>query len=41
VKHSLRAAVALSEIIEVLNQRFSTELNDEDRLFFQQIKAKA
>jgi type I restriction enzyme R subunit len=31
----------LSEIIEVLNQRFSTEFKEEDRLFFQQIKEKA
>jgi type I restriction enzyme R subunit len=31
----------LSEIIEVLNERFGTEFNDADRLFFEQIKAKA
>lgn len=31
----------LSEIIEVLNERFGTEFTDEDRLFFEQIKEKA
>lgn len=31
----------LSEIIDVLNERFSTNFNDEDRLFFEQIKQKA
>jgi len=31
----------LSEIIEVLNERFGTQFTDEDRLFFQQIKEKA
>ncbi len=31
----------LSEIIEVLNERFGTQFNEEDRLFFQQIKEKA
>ena len=31
----------LSEIIQVLNERFGTEFNEEDRLFFQQIKEKA
>jgi type I restriction enzyme R subunit len=31
----------LSEIIEVLNERFGTEFLEEDRLFFQQIKEKA
>ena len=31
----------LSEIIEVLNQRFGTQFSEEDRLFFQQIKEKA
>ena len=30
----------LSEIIEVLNERFGTEFTEEDRLFFQQIKEK-
>jgi type I restriction enzyme, R subunit len=31
----------LSEIIEALNSRFGTGFTDEDRLFFEQIKAKA
>ena len=31
----------LSEIIEVLNERFGTQFVEEDRLFFQQIKEKA
>jgi type I restriction enzyme R subunit len=31
----------LSEIIEVLNERFSAQFTEEDRLFFQQIKEKA
>lgn len=31
----------LSEIIQVLNERFGTEFTGEDRLFFQQIKEKA
>lgn len=31
----------LSEIIGLLNERFGTEFVEEDRLFFQQIKAKA
>jgi type I restriction enzyme R subunit len=31
----------LSEIIQVLNERFGTNLGEEDRLFFQQIKEKA
>ena len=30
-----------SKIIQVLNERFGTEFNEEDRLFFQQIKEKA
>ena len=33
--------VPLSEIIEVLNERFGTQFNEADRLFFQQIKEKA
>ena len=33
--------VPLSEIIKVLNERFGTQLAEEDRLFFQQIKEKA
>jgi type I restriction enzyme R subunit len=31
----------LSEIIQILNERFGTQFNEEDRLFFQQIKEKA
>ena len=31
----------LSEIIEVLNERFGTQFSEEDRLFFQQIMEKA
>jgi type I restriction enzyme R subunit len=31
----------LSEIIEVLNERFGTHFTEEDRLFFQQIKERA
>lgn len=31
----------LSEIIEVLNERFGTHFNEEDRLFFEQIKQRA
>jgi type I restriction enzyme R subunit len=31
----------LSEIIEVLNDRFGTDFTEEDRLFFEQIKEKA
>jgi type I restriction enzyme R subunit len=31
----------LSEIIEVLNERFGTQFSEADRLFFQQIKEKA
>jgi type I restriction enzyme R subunit len=31
----------LSEIIQVLNERFGTEFTEEDRLFFQQIKERA
>ena len=33
--------IPLSEILQVLNERFGTEFNEEDRLFFQQIKEKA
>jgi type I restriction enzyme, R subunit len=35
------APAPLSEIIDVVNQRFGTEFNEEDRLFLQQIKEKA
>ncbi len=31
----------LSEIIELLNERFGTEFTDEDRLFFEQVKQRA
>ena len=31
----------MSEIIQVLNDRFGTNFTEEDRLFFQQIKEKA
>ena len=31
----------LSEIIEVLNERFATSFTEEDRLFFEQIREKA
>jgi type I restriction enzyme R subunit len=31
----------LSEIIQVLNERFGTEFSDEDRYFFEQIREKA
>ncbi|MCC7105588.1 MAG: type I restriction endonuclease subunit R, partial [Chloroflexi bacterium] len=34
-------AKPLSEIIEILNERFGTEFGEEDRLFFEQIKEKA
>ena len=30
----------LSEIIDVLNERFGTNFTEEDRLFFEQIKQK-
>jgi type I restriction enzyme, R subunit len=33
--------VPLSQIIQVLNDRFGTNFNDEDRFFFEQIRAKA
>jgi len=33
--------VPLSEIIQVLNERFGTQFTEADRLFFQQIKEKA
>lgn len=33
--------IPLSEIIQVLNERFGTEFKEDDRLFFQQIKEKA
>jgi type I restriction enzyme R subunit len=33
--------VPLSEIIQILNERFATNFTDEDRLFFEQISEKA
>jgi type I restriction enzyme R subunit len=33
--------IPLSEIIQVLNDRFGTNFNDEDRYFFEQIREKA
>jgi type I restriction enzyme R subunit len=33
--------VPLSEIIDILNERFATSFSEEDRLFFDQIKEKA
>jgi type I restriction enzyme R subunit len=33
--------VPLSEIIQILNERFATNFTDEDRLFFEQIREKA
>jgi len=33
--------VPLSEIIQILNERFGTNFTDEDRLFFEQIREKA
>ena len=33
--------VPLSEIIKVLNERFGTQFTEEDRFFFEQIRAKA
>lgn len=40
-KKSKDEKASLSEIIQVLNERFGTEFTDEDRLFFEQIKEKA
>ena len=38
IRMSKEDEVALSEIIEVLNKRFSTEFNTADKLFFDQIE---
>ena len=38
---SVEEKAPLSEIIDVLNERFGTQFTEEDRLFFQQIKEKA
>jgi type I restriction enzyme R subunit len=35
------APLPLSKIIDLVNQRFGTQFNEEDRLFLQQIKEKA
>jgi type I restriction enzyme R subunit len=40
IRGSKEEQAALSEIIEVLNKRFSTEFNDADKLFFDQIEAE-
>jgi len=40
IRMSKEEKAALSEIIEVLNKRFSTEFNDADKLFFDQIEAE-
>ncbi|CAK8723130.1 type I site-specific deoxyribonuclease [Candidatus Electronema halotolerans] len=38
IKRDKEEKAALSEIIELLNERFGTELNETDRLFFDQIE---
>ena len=40
IRMSKEEQATLSEIIEVLNRRFSTEFNDADKLFFDQIEAE-
>jgi len=40
IRMSKEEKAALSEIIEVLNKRFSTEFTDADKLFFDQIEAE-
>ncbi len=40
IKRSKEEKIALSEIIDVLNERFGTEFEDADRLFFEQIEAE-
>lgn len=40
IRMNIEERAALSEIIEVLNKRFSTEFNDADKLFFDQIEAE-
>jgi type I restriction enzyme R subunit len=40
IRISKEEEAALSEIIDVLNKRFSTEFNDADKLFFDQIEAE-
>ena len=41
IGRSVDEQLPLSQIIDVLNQRFGTSFGEEDRLFFQQIKEKA
>lgn len=40
IKRSKEEKAALSEIIDVLNNRFGTEFEEADRLFFEQIEAE-
>jgi len=40
IKRAKEEKAALSEIIDVLNERFGTEFEDADRLFFEQIEAE-
>ncbi|MFK5987181.1 MAG: type I restriction endonuclease [Pseudomonadota bacterium] len=40
IKRSQEEKVALSEIIDVLNERFGTEFEEADRLFFEQIETE-
>ncbi len=40
IKRAKEEKVALSEIIDVLNERFGTEFEEADRLFFDQIEAE-
>ena len=40
IKRSREEKAPLSEIIDVLNERFGTEFEEADRLFFEQIEAE-
>ena len=40
IKRAKEEKAALSEIIDVLNERFGTEFEEADRLFFEQIEAE-
>lgn len=40
IRYEIEEKVILSELIDVLNQRFGTEFNEGDRLFFEQIEAE-
>ena len=40
IKRAIEPKAALSEIIDVLNERFGTEFEEADRLFFEQIEAE-